>query len=62
MWINYSILTKLADQNKENQTVLFLHAIGPDVMMIYNGFQYAATERKDDLDTVIVKFEQHFIR
>ena len=61
MWNNYSIITKLADQNKQYQTALFLHAVGPDALTIHNGFQFAPTEDKDDVDTVIAKFDQHFI-
>lgn len=51
-------MTKLRKQNKEYQMAPFLHAIGPDPLIIYNGFQFASTK---NLDMVIAKFDQHFI-
>lgn len=61
MWTNYSNVTKLANQNKEYQTALFLHVTVSDMLMVGNDFQFTATKRKDNLDTVIAKFDQHFI-
>lgn len=58
----FSIVTKLINQiTPTDQTAPFLHVIGPDAQSIYNIFLFTATERKDDLDTVKDKFDQHFI-
>ena len=38
MWNNSSIINKLADQHKQYQTALFLHAVGLDTLTSYNGF------------------------
>ena len=56
---------------KPYQTVLFLHAVRPDALTIYkrsktrrsNYLQrvLVCSNRKDDVDTVIAKFDQHFI-
>lgn len=46
MWNNYIIVTKLRKQNKEYQTALFLHTIGPDALIVYNGFQFTSMENR----------------
>ena len=61
MWTNYNIITKPADQNKQYQMALFLHAVGPVTLTIYNRFQFAPIKNKDDVDTVIAKFNRYFM-
>ena len=45
MWMNYSIMIKLEEQNRKYQTALFLHIISPDALTIYNKFQFTTTQR-----------------
>ena len=41
--------------------MLFLQTVGPDALITYNGFQFVPTENKDNINTLIAKFDQHFI-
>ena len=61
IWNNYSIITKLNTQTAAYQLALFLHAIGPDSLQIYNSFDYSEDEDRTLVATVIAKFDEHFI-
>ena len=58
---NYSIITQLNIQTAAYQLALFLHAIGPDSLLIYNSFDYSEDEDRTLVATVIAKFDKHFI-
>ena len=55
------MITQLNTQTPEHQLALFLHAIGPEALTIYNGFDYTAEEDKSKVETVIKKFDEHFV-
>ena len=56
MWRNYSIIARVTDQPPEYQTALFLHAIGIKALEIYNSFDFASDEEKNNLEVIIEKF------
>ena len=41
VWNNYSIITNLRAQTVDYRVALFLHCLGPEVLKIYNGMQFA---------------------
>jgi len=49
MWQNYATITILRAQSKEYPIALFLHCIGPDVLRIYNRFEFVTTEEERSL-------------
>lgn len=59
-WELWRHVSKMSCQNKEYQTVVFFHILGPDTLIRNIWFQLAATKRKHDLG--IAKFDQHFTR
>ena len=61
MWGNYSVISQLETQSGKYQTALFLHCIGAEALAIYNGFVFTNNEDKNDLSTIILKFDQRII-
>ena len=66
-WENYAIVAKLSSEPPEYRTAMFLHSIGPSALKTYNGMTFEpetddhAAEDPKDLDTLIRKFDNHFI-
>ena len=58
MWQNYTIVAKLNTQTEEYQRALFLHAIGPEALTLYNGMCFLDP---DTLNDVIAGFDAHFV-
>lgn len=61
VWENYCIITEINSKSAEYKLAIFLHAIGPEALVIYNSFDYGENEDKTSLATVIEKFDKHFI-
>ena len=57
----YQKLTELDKKDKSYQSALFLHCVGPKGLRIYNGLTFSETEDKDDLPTMISKFDAYII-
>ena len=49
MWQNYTIVAKLNTQTDEYQRALFLHAIGPDALTLYNGMCFPDPHTLNDV-------------
>ena len=49
------IVAQLNSQNAQYQVAMFLYAIGPAALKVYNGFQYSPDEDKNDLS---ISFKQ----
>ena len=61
MWKNNSVITKLVDQNKQYQMALFLNAVKPNALTIYNGFHFALTKNKETSTQKINKTHELYI-
>ena len=61
MWINYSIIARLANQTPEYRTALFLHTIGPQALELYNSFVFENAQDNKDIAKVIESFENYAI-
>lgn len=60
-WKNYAILTQLNKQSMEYQVALFLHSIGDDALVIYNGFVFKSAESDRTVDEIIDEFTKYAI-
>ena len=58
MWINYTIVARIGDDNQDYIKALFLHTIGPDALSIYNGMNL---DDASTLNDIISAFDEHFI-
>ena len=61
MWENYSIVAGINRQPEHFKIALFLHSIGPDALKVYNIFVYTEAENRDDIKTIIKKFDDFII-
>lgn len=57
----YKKLTEVDRRDKSYQCALFLHCAGANGLKIYNGLTFSAGEDKEDLSTIITKFDFHII-
>ena len=53
MWQNYSIVAKVDSQTDEYQRGLFIHAIEPEALILYNGMRIPHT-LKDIIDGLML--------
>src|SRR5688572_17725977 len=60
-WTNYSRITKLEQHPADIQVSLFLHCAGREVLKIFNTFEYADNEDRNDLATIISKLDTFLI-
>ena len=56
-WLNYAVITNLANQSRQYQVALLLHAMGDQALKIYNGFNFATTEDNRSVDKILAKFD-----
>ena len=56
-WENYAAITRLNQQTREYQRALSFHYTGTDWLTLFNGMNFS-DEDKEDLQTVIRKFDQ----
>jgi hypothetical protein len=57
-WNNFAVISNLRNQPEEYRVALFFHAIGTDALVLYNGMKFSPEEDKDELDTVLAKFDE----
>ena len=57
----WALATKLKSEEKDVQLSSLIFAMGPDAEDIYAKFVFAEGEDKEDLDTVLKKFDEYFI-
>lgn len=60
-WTNYEVATRLSDETKEYRCAVFMTCIGEEANELFDGFSFTNTERKNDIDTVIKKFDDFFV-
>ena len=63
-WLNYAVITNLANQSRQYQVALLLHVMGDQALKIYNGFNCATTEDNrsvHSVDEILAKFDQFAI-
>ena len=60
-WLNYAVITNLANQSRQYQVALLLHVMGDQALEIYNGFNFATTEDNRSVDEILAKFDQFAI-
>ncbi|KAL8597750.1 hypothetical protein ACOMHN_001709 [Nucella lapillus] len=58
MWDNYVIIARLNDETEDYMKALFLHTLGPDGLLIYNGMKLRDNQTVAD---IIEALENHFI-
>ncbi|KAL8592715.1 hypothetical protein ACOMHN_037655 [Nucella lapillus] len=58
MWDNYVIIARLNDETEDYMKALFLHTLGPDGLLIYNGMKLRDNHTVAD---IIEALENHFI-
>ena len=61
MWQNYAVIVDLDTRDKSFKKSLFLHAIGPAALKVYNAFIFAEGEDKELVSTITQKFDVHII-
>ena len=61
MYKHYSILCRIREQNKEFQISSFLNSVGPVGLRIYNTLQFSTTEDRENVETVMRKFDGYII-
>jgi hypothetical protein len=61
MWTNYIVVAKLEDQTEVFRVALFLHAIGPKALKIFNAMQFGTDEDRNTLAHILKKYDEHFI-
>ena len=57
-WRNYSVITRLQDQNEEYKVALLLHTLGDELLKIYNGFTFETDEDDRTEAEILQKFEE----
>ncbi|XP_072165927.1 uncharacterized protein [Diadema setosum] len=57
----YKIASGLGNKGKNVQVNTLLHVAGPEALRIYNTFDYAEDEDREDVDLLIKKFDGHFL-
>jgi len=60
-WLNYAVITNLANQRRQYQVALLLHVLGEQALKIYNGFHFASTENNWTVAEILEKFDQFAI-
>lgn len=64
-WNNYLIVSGLGLKEKKYITALLLHCIGKEALRVYNAMTFITdgprAEDKEDPDTIIKKFDEHFL-
>ena len=58
MWDNYVIVARLDNEAADYKKALFLHTLGPDGLLIYNGMKLGDDHTLED---IIEALENHFI-
>ena len=61
MWSNYVVVASLDKQTEPFRIALFLHAVGPKALTIFNAMNFTGDEKKDNLTHIIKKFDDYFI-
>ena len=61
MWSNYAVIMNIGSQSQQYQVALFLHCIGPEALIIYNGMSFEDAEDREKLDCIIQKCDQFTI-
>jgi hypothetical protein len=61
LWDSYETVTDQKNDTSEYRTAVFLSCIGPDALDIYDGLSFASDDERNNIDTVIAKFEQYCI-
>ena len=61
LYKHYNILCRISDQDKEFQISSFLNCVGPVGLRIYNTLPFLAAENKEDVETVMKKFDGYII-
>ena len=61
LYKHYSILCRIREQDKEFQISSFLNCVGPVGLRIYNTLPCLAAEDKEDVETVMKKFDGYII-
>ena len=56
-WKNYEKASRLDEEDAEYRCAVLLATIGDEAMEIFDGFEFKAGESKEDIDTVLQKFE-----
>ena len=57
MLTNYCIVARLSDDDEDYKRALFLHTLGQEGLIVYNGMQL---EENHTLDDIINAFDNHF--
>ena len=60
MWENYSIATRLDQQDERYQKATFLCTIGEEALEIFNVFEFSTSENPNKVSTIIQKFDEYF--
>jgi len=60
-WLNYAVITNLANQSRQYQVALLLHVLGDQALKIYNGFSFASTDDNRTVAEILAKFHQFVV-
>ena len=60
-FVRYRIATKMDKESGEVQVCSLIYAMGNEAEHIYKSFTYSETENRNGFDTVLKKFDEHFI-
>ena len=60
-WKNYSVISKLDQQEQSYQVALLLHTVGDEALRIYNGFVFTTTENNRTIKEILEKFDEYAV-
>ena len=61
LWDSYEIVTNQKEEQTTYRTAVFLSCIGLDALDIYEGLSFESEVERNDIDTVLKKFEEYCV-
>ena len=61
-WRNYEVATRLIEESPQYRTAVFLAIAGEEAAELHETFQFMGPGDKDDINKVLKKFDDYFVR
>ena len=61
LWDSFETVTRLREDDPEYRTAMFISCIGLDALDIYEGLSFANEAERNDIETVLTKFEDYCV-